>query len=159
MRDESDDGGRRIDPSDDVPPGGELSRDLSFLLARANAISLAAGNAAMRQFGLKIRAYPVLVMAAEASSPTQREIADLLRLDPSQVVAILDDLEARGLVERRTAVRDRRAKVVVATAQGRKLCEQARVAIGAAESEAFAGLAEGERAQLARLLSRVAFGG
>lgn len=159
MREENNAGGRRIDPGEESSPGGELSRDLSFLLARANAISLNAGNLAMRQFGLKIRAYPVLVMAAATTPPTQREIADLLRLDPSQVVAILDDLEARDLVVRRTAARDRRAKVIVATAQGRRLCEQARVAIGAAEAEAFASLGEGERAQLERLLKRIAFDG
>ena len=72
--------------------------DLSFLLARANALSLAAGNAALAQHGLRARSYSVLALAAGDARPSQRELAELLRLDPSQVVALVDDLQRRGLV-------------------------------------------------------------
>ena len=72
--------------------------DLSFLLARANALSLAAGNAALAQHGLRVRSYSVLALAAGDARPSQRELAEFLRLDPSQVVALVDDLQARGLV-------------------------------------------------------------
>ncbi|UOQ59059.1 MarR family winged helix-turn-helix transcriptional regulator [Leucobacter rhizosphaerae] len=135
----------------------DLSQDLSFLLARSNALSLATGTEALRPFGLKVRSYPVLSLACEAIRPSQREIADFLRLDPSQVVALVDDLELRELVERRTDTRDRRSKVVVATAQGRRVYAEAREAMAAAEEAPFSVLTDAEQEQLAGFLRRLAF--
>ncbi|MDQ2698388.1 MAG: MarR family transcriptional regulator, partial [Actinomycetota bacterium] len=40
-----------------------LNDDVSFLLARANALSLAAGNAALAVYGLRVRSYSVLALA------------------------------------------------------------------------------------------------
>lgn len=135
----------------------DLSRDLSFLLARSNALSLATGTDALRPFGLKVRSYPILSLACDDLRPSQREIADFLRLDPSQVVALVDDLEDRGWVERQTDRRDRRSKVVVATPQGRRIYEQAREAVAAADVAPFSVLADAERVQLAGFLRRLAF--
>ncbi|UOQ57484.1 MarR family winged helix-turn-helix transcriptional regulator [Leucobacter allii] len=145
-------------PSPDAAwAGSDLGNDLSFLLARANAVALAAGNAALRGLGLKARSYSVLSIAAEGLRPTQRELAEYLRLDPSQIVALVDDLEGRGLVERRADARDRRSKAVVATAEGKRLCAAARAEVLAAEERPYAGLDAEERARLAELLKRVAF--
>ena len=55
-----------------------------------------------------------------AASPTT------LGLDPSQIVALVDDLEGRGLVMRTVDPNDRRNKLIVATDDGRDMCEQAR---------------------------------
>lgn len=134
-----------------------VADDLSFLLARSNALSLSAGNAALRPFGLKVRSYPVLALACDDLRPTQRELADFLRLDPSQVVALIDDLEAQGLVERSTSDRDRRSKVLVPTPAGRRVCAAAKQAVAAAEAAPFASLSAGERETLTALLGRVAF--
>jgi DNA-binding MarR family transcriptional regulator len=48
-----------------------------------------------------------------------RRIADHLHVEPSNVTAIIDRLEQRGLVERHPAPGDRRVKLVAATAAGR----------------------------------------
>ncbi|WP_125098618.1 MarR family winged helix-turn-helix transcriptional regulator [Leucobacter chromiireducens] len=135
-----------------------LSDDLSFLLARANALSLAAGNAALRPFGLRVRSYPVLALVCDGLRPTQRELADFLRLDPSQVVALIDGLEGRGLLERRPDPRDRRSKVLVATAEGHRLYEAAHAAVLSADGDPAAQLTPAERETLTGLLRRVAFG-
>lgn len=134
-----------------------LTDDLSFLLARANALSLVAGNAALSAHGLKVRSYSVLALVAAGSRPSQRELAEFLRLDPSQVVSLVDDLQSRGLVERRADPRDRRANVVVATPAGRALAEQARESAREAEERAHAQLTAAERESLAALLRRMAF--
>ncbi len=135
-----------------------LADDLSFLLARANALSVAEANAALAPHGLKVRAFAVLVLVAADTRPSQREIADFLRLDPSQVVALVDDLEGRGLVERRPDPVDRRAKVVAATPAGVELAERARASAIEAEQRAHAALSEQERLELMGLLRRVALG-
>ena len=61
-----------------------LVDDMSFLLARASALSNAAGNAALADYGLTVRSYSVLELAADGGRTSQREIAEFLRLDPSQ---------------------------------------------------------------------------
>ncbi|HWI31980.1 MAG TPA: MarR family winged helix-turn-helix transcriptional regulator [Microbacterium sp.] len=146
--------------------GGELAvvpadlfDDVSFLLARANALSLAAGNAALGAGGLRVRSYSVLALAAGGRRPSQRELAELLRLDPSQVVALVDDLQSRGLVIRRPDPSDRRANVVIATEDGRIAYAAAAASVSEAQNNLLGGLSAGERTQLAALLRRLAFPG
>jgi len=136
-----------------------LVDDLGFLLARASAVSQAAANEALATHGLKVRSYSVLALAVTGGRPSQRELAGFLRLDPSQVVALIDDLERRGLVTREPDPRDRRANVVAATLAGRSLYRRAQADVEAGERRAHAGLSSADRAELARLLRVVAFPG
>lgn len=139
------------------PAPSELVDDLSFLLARANALSLAAGNAALAEYGLRVRSYSVLALAAGTSRPSQRELAELLRLDPSQVVALVDELQVRGLVVRQPDPADRRANVVVATDRGRAVHAEASTAARAAEAALHDDLTDADRTDLTGLLRRMAF--
>ncbi len=136
---------------------GGFGDDVSFLLARANALSLTVGNAALSALGLKVRSYAVLALAADPAPPTQRELSEFLRLDPSQVVALVDDLQSRGLVERRPDPTDRRANVVVATDAGRELQTRGQAATQSAERELHATLTDAEHASLVDLLRRIAY--
>ncbi|NLB47033.1 MAG: MarR family transcriptional regulator [Microbacteriaceae bacterium] len=133
-----------------------IAGDLAFLLARANALSLAHVNSALEEYDLRIRQYSVLAMAASGERPTQRELSEFLRLDPSQVVALVDGLEKRGLVEREVDVRDRRAKVITATRAGETLCLQARAAVRVSEDHWFAILSEDDAARLGPILRLIA---
>jgi DNA-binding MarR family transcriptional regulator len=149
-------------PADAVAPKSgsrpsALSDDLSFLLARANAISLAAGNAALAAHGLKARSYSVLLLTTDESRPSQRELAEFLRLDPSQVVSLVDDLQSRGLVERRPDPADRRANVVVATDAGRQVAAAARETARRAEEQVHGQLTRDARQTLTELLRVLAF--
>lgn len=137
--------------------GSALDDDASFLLARANALSIAEGNGALAEHGLRARSYSVLALASAADGPSQRELAEILRLDPSQVVALVDDLQGRGLVERQPAPTDRRANVVLATDEGRALLQRATAAAARAEQRVLDALDAEERAHLVALLRRVAF--
>ncbi|RIV40580.1 MarR family winged helix-turn-helix transcriptional regulator [Micromonospora radicis] len=134
-----------------------LAGDLSFLLARANALTLAAANAALAEHGLKARSYSVLALAADDVRPTQRELAEFLRLDPSQVVALIDGLEKRQLVERRTDPADRRANVLVATDAGRALFARAQSSARAVELGLLAAVTPEDHERLAELLRLLAF--
>jgi len=145
----------------DVPDaravGADLTADLSFLLARANALSLAAGNAALAVHGLKVRSYSVLALAVSDARPSQRELAEFLRLDPSQVVALVDELQSRGLIVREPDPVDRRANVVSATDLGRAVHAEAAASARAAEASLHEDLSADDRAMLAELLRRLAF--
>jgi len=140
------------------PQGSQaLIDDMSFLLARASALSNAAGNAALAEFGLKVRSYSVLELAAVGGRTSQREIAEFLRLDPSQVVVLVDKLQRAKLVDREPDQRDRRANVIIATALGRETLEKARSRVRAAADSLHGDLSASERATLTDLLRRTAF--
>lgn len=133
-----------------------VGEDTAFLLARANAITLAAANAAVGGFGLKVRSYSVLALAVSGERPNQRELSEFLRLDPSQIVALIDELEKRGLVRREPDVNDRRVNVVVATDEGREVYEGARAATERAEAECFSALDDEDRDRLKAILRTLA---
>jgi len=134
-----------------------LLGDTAFLLARANAHSLAAAHAALAAHGLRVRSYTVLALAVAEVRLSQRDIAEYLRLDPSQVVALVDELQQRRLVAREPDPHDRRAKVVVATPEGRDLHARAEASAHAAERDVLALLDADEQATLRDLLHRLAF--
>ncbi|MDG4765830.1 MarR family winged helix-turn-helix transcriptional regulator [Solwaraspora sp. WMMD406] len=134
-----------------------LGADLVFLLARANALTLAAANTALAEHGLKARSYSVLALAADDARPTQRELAEFLRLDPSQVVAVIDDLERRRLVARHTDPADRRANVLVATDAGRALFARAQESARAVERGLLAPVTPEDHQRLAEFLRLLAF--
>jgi DNA-binding MarR family transcriptional regulator len=134
-----------------------LFEDFGFLFTRARALWVVRDNASFLEFGLRGRSYAILSLATSGQNPTQRELADFLVLDASQIVAVIDDLEKRGCVERRRSPTDKRTNIIVATEAGRKLHEKARAAALGNEQESGPKLSSEERAQLLELMKRVAF--
>ncbi|WP_369138140.1 MarR family winged helix-turn-helix transcriptional regulator [Modestobacter versicolor] len=130
--------------------------DLGFLMSRASGVVVRATNAALAEHGLRVRPYSVLALAAESEEGTsQRDLGTVLGLDPSQVVLLVDELVERGLVERRPSPADRRTRLVVATAEGRRVREAARQAADAAVEGPLALLGDAERERLRDMLTRV----
>jgi DNA-binding MarR family transcriptional regulator len=136
--------------------GPGLSADVGFLLSRASGVVVRATNAALAGHGLRVRQYSVLALACgSADGVSQRELATVLGLDPSQVVLLVDELAVAGLVERRPSRTDRRTKLVVATGAGRQAQAAAERAATEAVSESLGGLTERQRGQLRDLLAEV----
>lgn len=144
-------------PADSGLRASTLADDLGFLLARASSVAMAEANTALAAHDLRVRSFSVLALAAADAEPSQRDLAEFLRLDPRQIVLLIDELEREGLVERRPAPNDRRANVMVATARGRERYAAARAAVDAAGDRVQAGLSKPERSMLLELLRRVAF--
>ena len=136
-----------------------ISTDIGFLLAKLHAAGSVLNNAALAEFGLKERSYSVLALACGDLGPTQRELAEFLSLDPSQIVALIDELEQRGLVERRPGISDRRQKLVAATKAGRTLHAAARKATQAAEARQLEMLTGEEVASLRSILRKAVWSG
>jgi DNA-binding MarR family transcriptional regulator len=134
-----------------------LAREIEFLNARARSIGSAIANDLLHEHGLRVRSYSVLALACAGLRPTQRQLAEFLRLDPSQIVALVDELEVAELVRREPDPSDRRSKVIVATDAGETLYARARFATAEAEDLALAALTPAERTQLRQLMTKVAF--
>jgi DNA-binding MarR family transcriptional regulator len=98
-----------------VPPA--LAGDIGFLLARASGVALRAANVALQPQRLRARQLTVLRLVG-AGPLSQREISEVLGLDPSNVVSLLDDLEEQGLIRRAVSRHDRRTRLVSLTRRG-----------------------------------------
>ncbi|EMY33539.1 MarR family transcriptional regulator [Arthrobacter crystallopoietes BAB-32] len=135
----------------------ELADEIEFLTARARSVGSGRANILLKELDLKVRSYSVLSLACSGLNPSQRELADFLSLDPSQIVALVDELERRGAVSREADPRDRRSKVIVATAEGKQLYKKAYGVVRQAEDRSLGQLSPEERDVLRSLLKRVAF--
>jgi DNA-binding MarR family transcriptional regulator len=130
--------------------------NIGFLMSRASGQLVRATNAALAQDGLRVRQYSVLSLVCEsAAGESQRDLAEVLALDPSQVVALVDDLDRAGLVERRPSPADRRTKLVVPTERGRAVASHATARADARRAEQLGGLSQDEQTTLRSLLARV----
>ena len=134
----------------------ELISSTSFLLKR---LGFAAKDQAMEAYersGLHPYHHAVLAVLDEGSRETQGAIADALGYDRGQLVGLLDELEDRGLVERRRDPADRRRHIVRLTPAGKRALAKLRALARQFDDEFLASLDENERAQLHALLLRLA---
>ncbi|MEV4657186.1 MarR family winged helix-turn-helix transcriptional regulator [Micromonospora sp. NPDC049301] len=79
-------------------------------------------------------------------------IAEHLRIAPRSATEVIDDLQARGLVERRPDPADRRATLVALTEEGNRVSAAIRAARRAEADRFFGHLDDADRDQLARIL-------
>lgn len=99
--------------------------------------------------------FGVLVVIEANPGLKQTELARAANLDRSTVVSVIDNLERRGLVERRSAAADRRSNALQLTAQGAALLTKLKRLVAQHEKRVARHLSEGEQATLVRLLRKI----
>jgi DNA-binding MarR family transcriptional regulator len=134
----------------------ELVASTAFLIKRLGFAAKEKSMAAYERTGLNPYHHAVLTVLDEGSRETQGAIADALAYDRGQLVGLLDELEERGLVQRRRDPADRRRHIVQLTPEGKRALGKLRALARGLESEFLASLDERERAQLHALLLRLA---
>ena len=87
---------------------------------------------------------------------TQSALARAVGIERSTMVAVIDALEARGLVERRPSPVDRRSYALVLSEQGNDLIAKIKPMVADHEDRIAANLSHEERAQLISLLAKIA---
>ncbi|MCO5995134.1 MarR family winged helix-turn-helix transcriptional regulator [Actinoallomurus rhizosphaericola] len=126
-----------------------------YLLSRVG--KTARGRIIERLSARELRLWHMAVLAALADfgPQAQRDLAARLRIDPSDVVKVLDELAAAGHVERARDPADRRRATVTLTAAGRTALADLIAETTAVREEVLAPLDEDERAVLHALLRRL----
>lgn len=150
-----------IDDVDEAGDGaGEL--DLSgltgvvgYALRRAQLTVFEDFIARFAALDLKPAQYSVLLVIGDNPGRKQSEIAASLGIQRPNFVAMLDELERRGLAERTRSATDRRSHAVVLTEDGRALLDRARAVQNDQERRLSEILGPGGRDLLVGLLSRL----
>jgi len=132
------------------------SRPLLALLAHLAHVARREAELVGFPDGLRPRHLVALTLLRDHGAAAQAGLAESLRLDPSNVVGLLNDLEARGLVTRRRDPDDRRRHIVELAAPGRRALEEAERRLAAVEDTLLRALSPEDRATLHELLLRAA---
>lgn len=105
--------------------------------------------------GLTPGQFGVIAIIAANPGLKQIELGGALGVDRSTIVAAVDKLEKRGLVERRPVPHDRRAHALNLTGEGQRTYKKALSLIERHEARISGRLSVQERAQLLALLDKV----
>jgi DNA-binding MarR family transcriptional regulator len=114
-----------------VPPSwstaaiGPFGHSVGFLLSQTGAATARLFKAALEEVALEPRHFALMRAIEAAENRSQQLLAERLQIPPSSMVALLDQLEERGIVARHLDTSDRRVRVVELTEAGREVLAQA----------------------------------
>jgi DNA-binding MarR family transcriptional regulator len=128
---------------------------LGLLLARHGQATNVRIRQALGITGLTTKHGVTLMHLADVGPISQQVLIELLGVDPSVLVTILNDLEGHGLAQRYRNPADRRRHIVEITPAGADMLTTMDTAIASVERDLFADLADDEVAHLRDLLGRI----
>ncbi len=137
-------------------PRGFAERPALLLVKLGNEVAARAQDP-LAGIGLSGRQYMALAILSSDEPSSQLELARLCGLLPAQVVPVVDELQRRGLVERRRDEADRRRSVVRATPRGLELLARADRLAESIEADLFGDLDPAARERFAATM-RAALG-
>jgi DNA-binding MarR family transcriptional regulator len=111
-------------------------------------------ESALAPLGLRSRHLVALTVLREGGESTQQALSTTLQIDRTNLVGLLNELEADELIERRRSSEDRRRHIVEITAAGANLLAKVEVALAAVEDEVLGGLDDEQRETLYSLLQQ-----
>jgi DNA-binding MarR family transcriptional regulator len=86
----------------------DFQRDLMFLLHDVARLIRVDADKRARAHGMTRAQWGILIWLERLPGLSQKELAELLEVEPITVARLIDRLEARGMVERRPDPKDRR---------------------------------------------------
>jgi DNA-binding MarR family transcriptional regulator len=134
---------------------GSPAQSVGFTLSSLGYAVSRRFHATLAPLGLEPREFALLRAIAAAEGASQQALAERLQIPPSRMVAFVDALERRALVERRPNPSDRRARALHLTGEGRELLAAAFALAADLETRLCAGLSARERERLLAALQSV----
>jgi DNA-binding MarR family transcriptional regulator len=128
----------------------------AFLLGRVRTRLIRRLIDAHSALGLRIGQGPILTCLDDQGELSQRQLAQLLDVDPSDLVRHVDELQAAGFVARRADPDDRRRNMLAITAEGQLMRQRYDATIRLVEEAIFGGIAAEDRRTLRRILRQIA---
>lgn len=131
-------------------------RSVAFLLSSLGYAISRRFHEVLGPLELEPGEFALLRAVAANEGEAQNALAERLHISPSWMVAIVDQLERRELLERKPHARDRRVRNLNLTATGKKLLKQAERQAQQFDRQVTDPLSEAELQKLLDLLERVA---
>jgi DNA-binding MarR family transcriptional regulator len=125
----------------------------SPLLDHLARLNRARAEAALAPLNLRPRHLVALTLLRDHGDGTQQAMAEALRIDRTNLVGLLNELEADGLITRTRAAEDRRRHIVQLTDAGSARLREAECALAVVENEVLSALDDAQREQLYELLA------
>jgi len=138
---------------------GPLPELIGYMLRRAQLAVFQDFFAVFAPFDIRPAQFSVLTVIERNPGLTQSQVAEALGIKRTNFVGMLDDLESRGLAERRQGARDKRSYALYLTAEGAALMRKLKPVLKAHEGRMVARLGEDGRDALIGLLREIANGG
>ncbi len=142
------------DTKDTAAPG-IAKRWPTLLMIKLGRITLHRFSEALEPFGIRPRHVAALIELRDKGELTQQSLCGHLHLDPTNLVAILNDLEQRGYATRRRDPEDRRRHIVEVSKKGLAVIDRISEVMDAVEEELLADLEPAEREQLDGALTSI----
>ena len=127
----------------------------TLLMIKLGRITLHRFTQAVEPLGLRPRHVAALIELRDRGEQTQQALCSQLHLDPTNLVAILNELEERGLATRRRDPEDRRRHLVEISKKGVALVEKASQVMDEVEDELLEGLDPADRKRFESLLTSI----
>ncbi len=135
----------------------DLAHSLGFLLRLANGVALDRLSQKLEALGLRQTLYSVLLIIDENPGLKQQEVGQALSIQQPNLVALINELAAAGLLERQSTVGDKRSRSLVLTEAGKTRLAEANRLHSLNESELAAAIApispDDFRAAMLRILA------
>jgi DNA-binding MarR family transcriptional regulator len=126
-----------------------------YLLAMAGAAMRRRWVEMLARFSVTPSQFKVIMSLAEVDSIGQRQLAELVGIDPRNCVPIVDSLAESDLLSRETDSTDRRRRVLRLTAKGRRLAKELESVNAEIDADLLSSLSPKETAELRRMLTTV----
>ncbi|GAA3123402.1 MarR family winged helix-turn-helix transcriptional regulator [Streptosporangium carneum] len=130
--------------------------DLAAMIIPLSRALIDAELPVLREHGLSMWAYAVLLALDERPLRTQAALAESIGADKTRIIGFLDDLQRRGLIERTPDPTDRRVRLLSLTAEGRRVRDSAQAGIQSKEERLLARLPDEDRRGFLRALQALA---
>jgi DNA-binding MarR family transcriptional regulator len=116
---------------------------------------MAAELPVLAENGLSMWGYSVLVALDRSSIRTQAALAEAIGADKTRIIAILDELQEKGLIERVPDPDDRRVRLLAITEAGRRVKNRTQTAIQRGEERWLGTLSPSDRTTFLRVLQEL----
>jgi DNA-binding MarR family transcriptional regulator len=127
----------------------------TLLMIKLGRITMHRFSEALEPFGIRPRHVAALIELRDRGELTQQSLCGQLHLDPTNLVAILNELEQRGYATRRRDPQDRRRHLVEISKTGLAVIDRVAKVMDGVEDELLDGFAPAEREQVATLLTSI----
>jgi DNA-binding MarR family transcriptional regulator len=134
---------------------GALRELVGYNLKRAYLVLSSDAQAVLGELGLRILSFSCLSVITRNPGIAPSALAERLKMERSNLVVVIDELETRELVSRTQSKTDRRRFALNATVRGRRLHDTAVEALHRSEARLLARLSREEQALLVSMMRRI----